>query len=93
VLALAGAIGVALLREALDGTVHSPREAARLLQVPVLALIPGEPVLLRPGVRRRRWLITAAVVLAVCGALLTIAHNFYLPLDVLWYAVLRRLSP
>jgi uncharacterized protein involved in exopolysaccharide biosynthesis len=93
VLALAGALGVALLREALDGTVHSPREAVRLLQVPVLALIPGEPVPHRPGAQRRRWLLATALVLAACGALLTIAHIFYLPLDVLWYAVLRRLSP
>jgi uncharacterized protein involved in exopolysaccharide biosynthesis len=93
VLALAGALGVALLREALDGTVHTPREAVRLLQVPVLALIPAEPVARRPGARRRRWLIACAVALVLCGVLLTFAHIFYLPLDVLWYSVLRRLSP
>ncbi|HSV71768.1 MAG TPA: Wzz/FepE/Etk N-terminal domain-containing protein, partial [Methylibium sp.] len=41
--ALAGAIGAVALREALDPTVHAPRDVLRVMQVPVLARLPAPP--------------------------------------------------
>ncbi|HZE91029.1 MAG TPA: Wzz/FepE/Etk N-terminal domain-containing protein, partial [Rhizobacter sp.] len=40
VLALAGGLGGAVLREAIDQTVHSARDVMRVMQVPVLAVLP-----------------------------------------------------
>jgi uncharacterized protein involved in exopolysaccharide biosynthesis len=89
-LSVAGALGLALLREALSGTVGSPRDVVRLLQVPVLAVLPP---LERP-VRGRRWLwwslglgLLALASLAALGL-----HLFWMPLDVAWYGLLRRLG-
>ena len=92
VLAVVGGVAAAALREALDQTVHSPREVVRALQVPVLAVLP-----VRPSARRlrrrsqRRWLASAIAVLVIVGAL-AVLHTYYVPLDVAWYAMQRRIA-
>jgi len=92
VLALVGGFGAGALREAVDQTVHGPRDAARMLQVPVLAVLPRDPspVLVRRR-RLRRRLIAAAVVGAAALALAGL-HAFVMPLDVAWFSLLRRLG-
>lgn len=96
VLALAGA-GLAVgLREALDQTVSGPRDVMRVLQVPVLAVVRSMPLLSSLAVsaqRRRR--VASFVLLAVALVLALVAaglHQFYMPLDVAWYGLLRRLG-
>ena len=91
-LALAGGVGAAALREALDQTVHSARDVVRALQVPVLAVLPRlpQPVLVA---RHRKFLVLAALGSAVTIACIVAAlHAFYMPIDVAWYGILRRLG-
>lgn len=91
-LALAGAVTAVALREALDQTVTGPRDVLRVMQVPVLAVLPQ----LLPAVsaqRRRKvwaWLLLALLLAGAVAALLL--HFFYMPLDVAWYGLLRRIS-
>ena len=90
--AIFGGIGAAALREVLDQTVHSARDVIRVMQVPVLAILPElpTPVLLRRRSLRRRIVVVAVVVFI---ALLLVAFNYlYMPLDVAWYGLLRRLA-
>ncbi|MEO5690210.1 MAG: GNVR domain-containing protein [Burkholderiaceae bacterium] len=90
-LALLGGIGTPLAREAFDRSVHSVRDAVRTLQVPVLARLPLpiDPARVRRGKLRMRWAIGAGVLLV---ALAVIAFHFlYMPLDVAWYGLLRRI--
>lgn len=91
--ALAGGIGAVALREALDQTVHAPRDVVRVMQVPVLARlpVPPPPASLRQRARRRRAL---AVGVALALGLLGVVglHLFYMPIDVAWYGLLRRLG-
>lgn len=91
-LALAGGIGAAALRETIDQTVHSARDVVRVMQVPMLAVLPAlpSPVLLRRR-SRLRWIIAAGA-LVVIGAALAGFHNFVMPIDVAWYGLLRRLT-
>jgi len=91
-LALAGGIGAGALRETIDQTVHSARDVIRVMQVPMLAVLPAlpSPVLLRRR-SRLRWIVaTGALVLIGVG--LVGFHNFVMPLDVAWYGLLRRLT-
>lgn len=92
-LALAGGVGAAALREALDQTVHSARDVVRVMQVPMLAVLPAlpSPVLLRRR-SRLRWIVAAGV-LVLIGVALAGFHNFVMPLDVAWYGLLRRINP
>ena len=91
-LALIGSLGSAALREAIDQTVHSARDVVRVMQVPVLARLPAlpSPVLVKRR-SRMRWIVAfSALVLAALA--LVAFHNFYMPIDVAWYGLLRRLA-
>ena len=89
-LALLGGIGAPLVRESFDRSVHSVRDAVRALQVPVLAVLPLpiDPARVRRRKLRVRWAMVAAVALAAIGLL--VFNFFYMPLDVAWYGLLRR---
>lgn len=91
-LALAGGIGAAALRETIDQTVHSARDVIRVMQVPMLAVLPAlpSPVLLRRR-SRLRWIVATGALVLV-GAALAGFHNFVMPIDVAWYGLLRRLT-
>lgn len=90
ILALAGGIGSGAALELLDHSIRTPEQLTRLTQLSPLAVIPfmpNEQDLVR-AVKRRRLLQGAGV-----GALVTILlllHAFVRPLDVLWFAALRR---
>jgi polysaccharide biosynthesis transport protein len=92
-LALASSVGAAALGEALDQTVHSARDVIRVMQVPVLAVLPALPsaVLLRRRSSMRK-IMALGVLVAIACAVAAI-HYFYMPLDVAWFGLQRRLSP
>jgi len=90
ILALAGGIGSGAAAESLDHSIRTPEQLAQLTQLSPLAVIPFMPNEedLSRAVTRRRLLKGAGV-----GALVTILallHLFVMPLDVLWFAALRR---
>ena len=89
-LALIGGIGAPLTRESLDRTVHSTGDATRALQVPVLAILPlpFDPARQRRATLRVRWALAGLVVLVAIA--LAAIHFLYMPLDVAWYGLLRR---
>ena len=90
-LSLLGGIGSPLLRESFDRSVHSARDAVRALQVPVLVVLPlpVDPARTRRRKLRVRWAIGAAVALVALA--LVAFHFLYMPLDVAWYGLLRRI--
>jgi uncharacterized protein involved in exopolysaccharide biosynthesis len=91
-LALVGAALAVALREALDQTVSGPRDLVRVLQVPVLAVLPVQPLPMSAQ-RRGRVLIFSALGLALLLALATAGfHYFVMPLDVAGFGLLRRLG-
>ena len=91
--ALVGAGLAAALREALDRTVNSPRDAVRLLQVPVLATVPATADVTLARQRRLRLAVRGSLALLVLGALSLLAfHLLVMPLDVAWYSALRRMG-
>ena len=90
ILAVGGGIGSGAAAESLDHSIRTPEQLARLTQLSPLAVIPFMPNEedLSRAVKRRRLLKGAGV-----GALVTILallHVFVVPLDVLWFAALRR---
>ena len=89
-LALGGGLGSAAAAESLDHSIRTPEQLTRLTQLSPLAVIPFMPNEqdLSRAVTRRRLLQGAGV-----GALVTmlaLLHVFVVPLDVLWFAALRR---
>jgi uncharacterized protein involved in exopolysaccharide biosynthesis len=92
VLGLLGGVGSAALREALDQTVHGPRDVIRTLQVPMLAVLPEPPPPLRTARRTKAIVLAAGVGLVAIVCTVAAVHVFYMPLDVAWYGILRRLG-
>ena len=91
-LALAASVAAAALRESLDQTVHTSRDVTRVLQVPMLAVLPSLPSPERLRRRSlRRWALAAAFMGALLIALLVL-HLAVMPLDVAWFGFLRRLG-
>ena len=88
--AIGGGIGSGAVAESLDRSIRSPKQLARLTLLTPLAVIPFMPndQDLSRAVTRKRLLKGAGV-----GALvmtLALLHVFVMPLDVLWFAALRR---
>ncbi len=90
ILAMAGGAGAAALAEHLDHSIRTPEQLVRLTQAFPLAVIPYMPNRedLTRALKRRRMIRTASVGALVL--LLLVSHFFWTPLDVLWYATLKR---
>jgi uncharacterized protein involved in exopolysaccharide biosynthesis len=92
VLALAGAGTSVGVLETLDKSVHSARELTSLLPLPLLSVIPqignaDDARRSRRHIHLGLWAGVAAFVL-----LLAAIHFLWMPLDVFWFAVMRRLQ-
>ncbi len=91
-LGLIGGLGAGIAAEQLDETIRSPRQLAQAAGLAPLALIPywvGDEEADRRRDRRwaMRWVGVGAVVVLVL-----LGHLFWFPLDVVWYAALRKLG-
>ncbi|SLM42033.1 putative Lipopolysaccharide biosynthesis protein [Nitrospira sp. ND1] len=90
ILALAGGAGAAALTEHLDHSIRTPEQLVRVSQAFPLAVIPYMPNradLARALARRNRIRLTG---LGTVALLVLICHLFWTPLDVVWFAALRR---
>jgi len=90
ILALAGGAGTAALTEHLDHSIRTPEQLVRVAQAFPLAVIPYMPNrtdLARAVARRTRIRLASLGTLAL---LLLLCHLFWTPLDVVWYATLRK---
>lgn len=93
ILALSGGLGSAGIAETLDDKVRGREGIQKLSGKPPIGVIPVMRfVEVNPGSKHRRRILAAIaiVVLAAIG-LLTI-HFLFMPIDVFWFAALRRLG-
>ena len=91
-LAVGGGIGTGVAVDNVDRTIHTAEQFGRVLQGVPLAVIPylpSERELASLG-RRRTVMGIAGLGVLVAGAV--IVHVAWMPLDVLWYAVWRKLG-
>ena len=91
-LALAGAVLAVALREALNRSISGPRDLVRVLQVPVLAVLPAQPLPVSAQRRARVWLLSVLAAALLLGAAATSFHLLVMPLDVAGFGLLRRLG-
>lgn len=92
VLSLGGGIAYAGVLESMDSSVKGSRGLNALLPAPVLSVIPYMENMKdkRQKVRLRTSLLIG--ILAAAALLLLLFHLFWMPLDVLWYVVLRKMN-
>ena len=90
VLAFGSGVGVIALKEALDGSVRGPNELEHLVGVAPLGIIPLIFTADDKRTKGKQRMRFAAATTAAFVTLVTLAHFFVAPLDVLWFAALRR---
>ncbi len=92
ILSLGGGVAYAGVLESMDGSVKDARGLAGLLTAPLLVVIPFvENVEDHRRKSRLKISLVAGAIAGIAMALLLI-HLFFMPLDVLWYTMLRKLD-
>jgi uncharacterized protein involved in exopolysaccharide biosynthesis len=84
--------GAGMLAESLNRSVKSARALVALLDAPLLGVVPRARTAEERQRRRRRLLAALAALAALALSGLALIHFFYMPLDTLWYVLLRRLQ-
>ena len=92
VFSFAGGVGSVAVAESMDTTIYGRRGVIEVLGAPPLAVIP----IMETGADKRsrfmkRLLAVLLILALIAGALLAV-HLFIKPLDVIWYAGLRKLG-
>lgn len=92
VVSIAGGFGGAAVSERLDHSVQGVKDLTRILNAPPLVVVPY--IATPADVRRGRWgkIGILFLMIALGGTALALVHLFHTPLDVLWYAALRRMG-
>ena len=92
ILSLGGGLGYAGILESMDSSVKNGRALAGLLSAPLLSVI---PYMQNVADRRRKSRLKASLVVMVLAAIivaLLLINWLLMPLDVLWYSLLRKLG-
>ena len=92
ILSMGGGVAYAGVLESLDSSIKSSKELVNVLKAPLLSVIPYiENAQDRGRKRKGRGVVVAAIIAVILTATLLI-HFFWIPLDVLWFAVMRKLG-
>lgn len=90
ILAVGGGIGSGAVAETLDHSIRTPDQLAALTQQFPLAVIPFMPNEKDLSRAKMRWRLVKTAGVSAFAVTLVILHVFVIPLDVLWFAALRR---
>jgi polysaccharide biosynthesis transport protein len=92
IVSLAGGMGVIILKENIDKTIHGPALTGQIIGELPLVTIPyivtAEEMAGSKRLLRYALFATSGTVLLV----ILLVHILYMPMDVLWYVALRKLG-
>lgn len=92
ILSLGGGVAYAGVLESMDSSIKSSKMLSALLNAPLLSVI---PYMENSEDRRKKTKLKTSLVLGVIAGITLIAlliHFLWVPLDVLWYKILRKLD-
>ena len=91
-LSIGGGLSYGTILESLDQSVKSSKELLSLGLAPLLATIPYMVNDAERSHKRKTRAVVATSGLAMLVVVVVLIHMLWMPLDVLWYSILRRLS-
>ena len=91
-LALTGGIGSGVMADNLDGTIYSVEQLGRTMRAVPLVAVPYLPLDADVAQLGRRRALVGLAGLGVVAIGVAVVHVLWMPLDVLWFAILRRLG-
>jgi uncharacterized protein involved in exopolysaccharide biosynthesis len=92
VLSISGGLGFAAVRESMDNSVRGIKGIMNTVQMAPLAVIPYLANDAESSRSKRKILAIVALVIGLLVGATLLAHVFWIPLDVLWFRLLRRAS-
>lgn len=92
VLALGFATGFAALRENLNTSIKSSADLARLTGLPILTTMPAMENSAERRKRHLRYFLIALLIVGALAATLAAIHIYYMPLDIVWIKIMRRMG-
>ena len=92
ILSLGGGVAYTGVLESMDTSVKSSRTLARLLTAPLLSVIPYVENVEDKRKQSRLKISLVIAVMAGIALILLLIHLFFMPLDVLWYTILRKMN-
>jgi polysaccharide chain length determinant protein (PEP-CTERM system associated) len=92
VFSIAGGIGNVVIREGVDQSVYGNKGVMAITNTPPLAVIPY--IMTNEDIKRHKsnGILILPALLVTIIAILVAVHFFFMPLDVIWYIVLRKLG-
>ncbi len=91
VLAMGAGVGLAAVQESMDTSVKSPDQLAGLSGLPVFSTISKIETQEEKSARKRKTIIWIGAGVGVLVLAIVLIHLFYMPLDIAWIKVQRRL--
>jgi len=92
IFSMIGGIGVTATAEAMDDSIHGVRSVTQAVGMPPLAVI---PLITNAADQKRKMLqrfVFIGLVISIIGGTTLLIHFLFMPLDVLWFSILRRLE-
>lgn len=92
VLAIGAGFGFVAVAEAMNSAIHSPQELVNIIKTTPIIVI---PYIETEAERAKQKALIVKIVIAILLsgiAFIAIFHVFFMPLDVLWYVVMRKLG-
>ena len=92
VFSLAGGFGTVAVAESMSEAIRSPKALMAITNAPPMIVIPY--IEIAADRSRRRYQVAGLIVVAMIVAVgvVVLFHNFFMPLDVAWYVIQRRLG-
>jgi hypothetical protein len=92
ILSLGGGVAYAGVLESMDSSIKSSKMLAGLLGAPLLSVI---PYMENSEDRRKKSKLKTSLIIGVISGITLVAlliHFLWIPLDVLWYMIMRKLD-
>lgn len=92
IFSLAGGFGTVAVAESMSAAIRSPKALMAITNAPPMIVIPY--IEIAADRSRRRYQLAGLAVLSIIAAVgvIVLLHNFFMPLDVAWYVIQRRLG-
>ncbi|MCB1830847.1 MAG: lipopolysaccharide biosynthesis protein [Chromatiaceae bacterium] len=92
VFSLAGGFGTVAVAESMSEAIRSPKALMAITNTPPMIVIPY--ITIAADITRRRFQLAGFTLfsLIVAAGIVVLFHNFFMPLDVAWYVIQRRLG-
>ncbi len=92
IFSIAGGVGTVAVAESMSQSVRGPASIIKLFDVPPMAIIPYMETEQTVRNRKKKWVLVIVLMLIATAVAAWLVNIFIMPLDVMWFAGLRKIG-